>query len=196
MSARDEAAGGVELLPCPSCKSRNLFCGPTAIGNPTLHVRCYQCGMEGPFAAWNRRSPSPRDQACSAMLGALETQAAKDVLAERDRQKSAEGWSLEHDDEHKTGDLAKAAACYALAASYDDFARDARRPNEKLTREWTNGRYTEIRSLWPWDWGWWKPKDRRRDLVRSGALILAEIERLDRAARSAGIEPVEGKVRT
>lgn len=72
MSARDEAAGGVELLPCPSCKSRNLFCGPTAIGNPTLHVRCYQCGMEGPFAAWNRRTPSPRDQACSAMLGALE----------------------------------------------------------------------------------------------------------------------------
>ena len=30
--------------------------------------------------------------------------------------------------------------------------------------------------------GWWKPTDCRRDLVKAGALILAEIERLDRAA--------------
>jgi hypothetical protein len=29
---------------------------------------------------------------------------------------------------------------------------------------------------------WWKPTNRRRDLVKAGALILAEIERLDRAA--------------
>ena len=31
-----------------------------------------------------------------------------------------------------------------------------------------------------WDSEWWKPKDRRRDLIRAGALIVAEIERLDR----------------
>jgi hypothetical protein len=35
---------------------------------------------------------------------------------------------------------------------------------------------------WPWEDKWWKPKDRRRDLVRAGALIVAEIERLDRLA--------------
>lgn len=29
---------------------------------------------------------------------------------------------------------------------------------------------------------WWKPKDRRRNLVKAGALIVAEIERLDRLA--------------
>lgn len=29
---------------------------------------------------------------------------------------------------------------------------------------------------------WWKPKDYRSNLVKSGALILAELERLDRAA--------------
>jgi hypothetical protein len=35
--------------------------------------------------------------------------------------------------------------------------------------------------IWPWDRKWWKPTDRRRDLVKAAALILAEIERLDRA---------------
>lgn len=35
--------------------------------------------------------------------------------------------------------------------------------------------------VWPWDESWWKPTNRRRDLVKAGALILAEIERLDRA---------------
>ena len=34
---------------------------------------------------------------------------------------------------------------------------------------------------WPWHRQWWKPKNARRDLVRAAALIVAEIERLDRA---------------
>ena len=37
-----------------------------------------------------------------------------------------------------------------------------------------------LRRWWPWSLDWWKPKDPRRDLVRAGALIVAEIERLDR----------------
>ncbi|EIP5489386.1 hypothetical protein LS178_001568 [Salmonella enterica] len=32
------------------------------------------------------------------------------------------------------------------------------------------------------DPAWWKPKGARSDLVRAGALIQAEIERIDRAA--------------
>lgn len=37
---------------------------------------------------------------------------------------------------------------------------------------------------WPTTWAedWWKPKNPRRDLVRAAALLIAEIERLDRAA--------------
>jgi len=93
----------------------------------------------------------------------LATAAAKDVLAERERQKSAEGWTPEHDDEHDDGSLAQAAACYLLNAQSIPFSC---------------GNST----IWPWAREWWKPKDRRRDLVRAGALILAEIERLDRAA--------------
>lgn len=90
--------------------------------------------------------------------------AATDVLAERQRQVDVEGWTPEHDDQHSTGSMAYAAACYATA-------------DMPGCRKWIN-------VIWEWTgWSriaWWKPKDRRHNLVRAGALILAEIERLDR----------------
>lgn len=91
------------------------------------------------------------------------SQAAQDVLAERQRQISAEGWTPEHDDDHGDGEIAAAAATYALAASRC-FAEQQ-----------------PYHQTWPWDAGWWKPTTARRDLVKAAALILAEIERLDRA---------------
>lgn len=93
----------------------------------------------------------------------------RDVIAERQRQVSAEGWSPEHDDEHSLGELARAAACYAYEATRTEHQRsldDGFAP-----------------PMWPWAERWWKPTDRRRDLVKAGALIIAEIERLDRAAK-------------
>ena len=90
------------------------------------------------------------------------TKAAADVLAERNRQIEAEGWTPEHDDSHAPGSLADAAACYAGA--FD---------NQPLP------------ATWPWEVNWWKPKDRRRNLVRAAALLLAEIERLDRADQAS-----------
>lgn len=36
------------------------------------------------------------------------------------------------------------------------------------------------RYIWPWDEHWWKSTTRRRDLVKAGALVAAEIERIDR----------------
>lgn len=86
-----------------------------------------------------------------------------DVVAERQRQKTIEGWTPEHDDEHCNGELAMAAVCYI---------------NETGTVNRNGGKPWG----WPWDASWWKPKTRRRNLVKAGALILAEIERLDRAA--------------
>lgn len=84
-----------------------------------------------------------------------------EIEAERLRQVSAEGWTPSHDDDHNRAELARAAVCYA------DPLNEARlNPPPK----------------WPWDASWWKPKDRRRDLIRAAALIVAEIERLDRAA--------------
>ncbi|HGL7001133.1 TPA: ead/Ea22-like family protein [Klebsiella pneumoniae] len=91
------------------------------------------------------------------------TAAAADVLAERQRQVTAEGWTPAHDDEYEHGELADAAGCYALSSELFDCAGEPPRP-------------------WPWPDEWWKPTNRRRDLVKAGALILAEIERLDRAA--------------
>ncbi len=102
---------------------------------------------------------------------ALQTDAARDVLAERARQISAEGWSTDHDDTHTRNELAEAAACYAFPAPYG-------------VNPATKG--LPVPKNWPWGELWWKPKDRRRNLVRAAALLLAEIERLDRAALKGG----------
>lgn len=100
------------------------------------------------------------------------TQAALDVLAERQRQISSEGWTPEHDDEYGTGALAAAAASYALSAS----------ATHAVNAYWNEKLQGGALNFWPWDREWWKPSDQRRNLVKAGALILAEIERLDRAA--------------
>jgi len=99
------------------------------------------------------------------------SRAELDVIEERERQVSVEGWTPEHDDQHRDGAMARAAAAYCLGQC-------------ELTGRVQDGkRFLMWRStIWPWSAEWWKPKDRRRDLVRAGALILAEIERLDRAA--------------
>ncbi len=97
-----------------------------------------------------------------------------DVQAERRRKVEAEGWTPEHDDEHSHGQMARAAACYALAGSSA--------PND--------GTAALLVSLaWPWDEQWWKPTTPRRDLVKACALALAEIERLDRAGISQSPQP-------
>lgn len=91
------------------------------------------------------------------------TPAIRDIAAERQRQIIAEGWTPEHDDTHDGGELAAAAACYAHSAS--------RSPHSVL-------------HLWPWSWDWFKQRDEpRRKLIKAGALIVAEIERLDRRAK-------------
>jgi hypothetical protein len=86
------------------------------------------------------------------------------VLAERQRQKDAEGWSESHDDEHATGVLCSAGASYAISANA--WANGVTSPNPP--------------ACWPWDKDWWKPTTIRRDLTKSAALILAEGERFDR----------------
>lgn len=99
----------------------------------------------------------------------------RDVKAERQRQVSVEGWTPEHDDEHTEAEMALAASCYAATAG--GYAKGQMPPH------------------WPWAREWWKPTYGRRDLIKAGALILAEIERLDRAAppSSDGHAPKEQK---
>ncbi|MDM2958767.1 ead/Ea22-like family protein [Citrobacter sp. CK202] len=96
-----------------------------------------------------------------------------DVIAERQRQQSVEGWTPEHDDLHDSGELAGAAACYAHYTNARGWVFPTN-PGDYQSADEPNN--------WPWDPAWWKPTNPRRDLVKAGALILAEIERIDRAA--------------
>lgn len=109
------------------------------------------------------------------------TDAAREVLAERKRQVEVEGWTTAHDDgANDVAAMADAAACYAMHAG-----------------QMLAGAYStpclQPHSLWPWDASWWKPTTPRRDLVKAGALILAEIERIDRIAEIERLDRESGK---
>jgi hypothetical protein len=96
-----------------------------------------------------------------------------DLWKERIRQFAVEGCTLEHDDvDHPHGELAGAAAGYAWAAFVQGQPPD---PDHEL-------QLADPPPDWPFEDSWWKPRGARENLVRAGALILAEIERLDRKA--------------
>lgn len=109
------------------------------------------------------------------------------IAAERQRQVSLEGYSAKHDDTHAKGELAMAAVCYA--ANEPVYVRD---------QYVNNGVY--FCDPWPFESEWDKrPVDdddnpvfeidsdvRIRQLVKAGALIAAEIDRLQRAMKGGG----------
>lgn len=97
-----------------------------------------------------------------------------DIASERQRQIEGEGWTPEHDgDEHQGGELGRAAISYILGVAYIQEPK-------RSTSGWP----------WPWSLKWWKPSDKRRNLVKAGALIVAEIERLDRADAASRLRAV------
>ena len=81
-----------------------------------------------------------------------------DIAAERARQIS-KGYDASHDDLHTDGSIARAAAFYAVTAS---------------------GTWPANAPLWPWEYASYQPSPARVALIKAGALIVAEIERLDR----------------
>lgn len=91
------------------------------------------------------------------------------IAAERERQIAVEGWTPEHDDEHADGELAEAAICYLLRRND---------PNNFVPPQW-----------WPWEPSAWKQSDDPlRNLIKAGALVAAEIDRLVRAGRGSSGE--------
>jgi hypothetical protein len=101
------------------------------------------------------------------------------IALERERQKKDEGYDDAHDDEHDDGSLAMAAVCYAAAAGQAVYRHEA----DALSETWVDP--------WPWD----RRGDKRPTtgmgtlkkttdaekldlLVKAGALIAAEIDRL------------------
>lgn len=93
------------------------------------------------------------------------------IAAERRRQIEKEGWSKEHDESHYMGELASAAVCYAMT-------EEQRKQLWRLST--TANEVPSVPPLWPFAAFWWKPspQDRKRELVKAGALIAAEIDRL------------------
>ena len=84
------------------------------------------------------------------------------IALERQRQVDIEGWSKEHDQEHNCGQLSDAAVCYAMRGY------------------WKKRLSTWVGVIWPFDAAWYKPspEDRVKELVKAGALIAAEIDRI------------------
>lgn len=94
-----------------------------------------------------------------------------------------EGFDSRHDAGHMAGELALAGAVYAAHHANASMLEQRAHPHfEALLR------HSEmfVRHSWPWGSSWWKPKGNRHDLVKAAALILAEIDRLDRAAAGLG----------
>lgn len=90
------------------------------------------------------------------------------VILERARQMEVEGHEESHDDEWTQGQLARAAATYALP---------------EATVSVGGSEYDLRKVIWPWPREWFKPGDgsvggRIRELEKAGALIVAEIDRL------------------
>ncbi|KKL88361.1 hypothetical protein LCGC14_1925440 [marine sediment metagenome] len=103
------------------------------------------------------------------------------IQKERKRQIESEGWSAKHDSKHTDASLALAAVCYAAPGRL--FVR----------KDYANGPAFED----PWPESWEERHDKRefdgnvlipneklpkkqriRNLVKAGALIAAEIDRL------------------
>ena len=88
------------------------------------------------------------------------------IAEERKRQIEKEGWTPEHDDQHKEWELSCAAQHYIDAAAAKFFGM----------LDWKR-----LPFGWPWSVDWWKPsEDPIRNLAKAGALIAAEIDRLQR----------------
>lgn len=91
------------------------------------------------------------------------------IADERQRQIEKEGWTKEHDSfRHKNGQLADAAVSYALTAEERKRLCHLARTDD------------EVPPTWPFEKEHWKPcqNDRIKELVKAGALIAAEIDRL------------------
>lgn len=130
-----------------------------------------------------------RDRARAALQTITEPDeavAVRDIVCERQRQIAVEGWTQDHDDAHEGFQMAQAAATYALAAAWPDKTERAVMDYSGDGESGGDHKSTpyDLFKHWPWSEVWWKPRNRRQDLVRAGALIVAEIERLDRAAKA------------
>lgn len=98
------------------------------------------------------------------------------VAEERVRQIDTERWSQEHDAAYRSGELIDAGVSYAMAA--------AKQARGEVSLAYLRSLEPAGAVPWPWEANWWKPSsDRVRNLVKAGALIAAEIDRINNENR-------------
>ncbi len=97
----------------------------------------------------------------------------EEIAAERKRQIEQEGWTAEHDAGYVKAEMVMAAVAYASHAGVGIQVTDHKPDIYKAC---------PAPKYWPWLASWWKPTSPRRDLVKAGALIAAEIDRIDATA--------------
>lgn len=142
----------------PRADGARAKCGGPGICSTCQTEKLHNSMLTACFGVEHTPSSAPASHSGSQL-----SSAARDVLNERQRQIDAEGWTPERDDKYEMGELSTAAGCYSMFTLAFPPADPPRH--------------------WPWPAMWWKPSNaRRKNLVKAGALILAEIERLDRAA--------------
>ncbi|WP_241388474.1 hypothetical protein [Pseudomonas aeruginosa] len=170
LTQAQHSAGYAEARQCVNCRH-------IGINDAADYAACHDCNWTGPepdedkcpgcagencMAAACPECGGRYDLVAEANITAPAGQVPQawlDVQAERRRQITAEGWTPDHDDLYCAAELPRAAAAYILSGAND-----------------------EAPAIWPFSAKWWKPRDARSNYVRASALILAEIERLDRAA--------------
>lgn len=88
-----------------------------------------------------------------------------ELIADERARQIAKGYDHDHDDMHVVEEIARGAACYAMPAPYRTTGGNGDAPHH-----------------WPWSSDDWNPSpdNRIRELVKAGALIAAEIDRLQR----------------
>lgn len=103
----------------------------------------------------------------------------RDIAQERKRQVVVEGFPRTGDDAQPSGRLAYAGAAYAVHwASFMQACEGEGLPPAQAAEAIAE---CAAPDFWPLDPAWWKPHNDRSDLVRAAALLVAEIERMDRA---------------
>jgi len=106
------------------------------------------------------------------------------IAQERERQMSQEGWDAKHDEQHTEGELALAAVCYATPVPI--FVKEEHSKSIGFIDPWPwfdeievtrygDGLTTQVPA-----WDKRKKHSKLRKLVIAGALIAAEIDRLQR----------------